>query len=74
MIGFTPPADTCSRAGCRQQATVRLEWSNPRIHRDGRTKTWLACPEHADYLEEFLRARNFPVSAAPHTPKGNVDE
>ncbi len=74
MIGFTPPADSCSRAGCSQHATVRLVWSNPRIHRDGRTKTWLACPEHASYLEEFLRARSFPVSVSPHDAKGNVDE
>lgn len=74
MIGFTPPADTCSRAGCVQQARVRLEWSNPRIHRNGRTKTWLACDEHASYLTEFLRARNFPVTVLPHTIKGTPDE
>lgn len=66
MIGFTPPSDSCSRAGCRVTATFQVVWSNPRIHKDGRTKTWLACDEHVTYLEEFLRARNFPVSVSPH--------
>jgi hypothetical protein len=29
------------------------------IHCDGRTKTWLACGEHLEYLSEFLIARSF---------------
>lgn len=39
-----------------------IEWSNPRIHRDGRRKTWLACAAHVTYLTEFLAARDFPVN------------
>lgn len=67
MIGYVPEADTCSRAGCLASATHRITWSNPRIHTDGRTKVWLACDEHVTYLEEFLRARSFPVSVTAHT-------
>lgn len=55
----------CSRAGCAAAATWTLEWSNPRIHRDGRTKTWLACAEHRPYLEDFLSSRAFPVDVRP---------
>ena len=66
MIGFTPPVDSCSRAGCSASAAYRVVWSNPKIHTDGRTKTWLACAEHVEYLSEFLRARNFPVTVSDH--------
>jgi len=51
----------CSRAGCRLPAVHAVIWSNPRIHRDGREKTWLACPEHRDFLHDYLAARGFPV-------------
>jgi hypothetical protein len=57
-------AATCSRAGCRASARWRIDWRNPRIHAGDRTKTWVACDEHRDYLREFLAARNFPVSVA----------
>ena len=60
----------CSRAGCRVPATTRLEWRNPRIHDVGRVKVWLACPEHRDYLTEFLRVRDFPVTEVALTPAG----
>ena len=60
----------CSRAGCRADAAWRIEWRNPRIHTAGRTKTWVACAEHVDYLREFLAARDFPVSVAPLAPVG----
>ncbi|WP_127475295.1 hypothetical protein [Microbacterium sulfonylureivorans] len=53
---------TCSRAGCRAPARWRIDWRNPRIHSADRTKTWVACDEHRDYLREFLAAREFPVS------------
>ena len=60
----------CSRAGCRLIATIRLEWRNPRIHDADRTKVWLACAEHRDYLTRFLRDRDFPVTEAALTLRG----
>lgn len=63
MIGSLGAAPTggCSRAGCREAATWRIDWRNPKIHSADRVKTWLACDEHVDYLREFLAARSFPV-------------
>lgn len=49
----------CSRVGCVAPATQILEWANPKIHRNGRTKKWLSCHEHHDYLKEFLATRGF---------------
>jgi hypothetical protein len=54
-------AATCSRVGCRADARWRIDWRNPRIHSADRTKTWVACDEHREYLREFLAARDFPV-------------
>jgi hypothetical protein len=54
----------CSRAQCREAATWRLDWRNPRIHTVDRVKTWLACDEHVDYLREFLAARDFPLTVS----------
>ena len=51
----------CSRAGCTEEATTRIEWRNPRIHEESRTKVWLACDAHRAYLTEFLEARAFPL-------------
>lgn len=56
-----PERHTCSRAGCRLEATAAIEWRNPRIHTGDRVKTWLACDEHVPVLHEFLLARAFPV-------------
>jgi hypothetical protein len=66
-LGSGPTVVTCSRAACTRSATWRLEWRNPRIHKEGRVKTWLACDDHVDFLREFLSARDFPltVSALP---------
>ncbi len=47
----------CSRKGCRDDATVQLLWNNPKIHTPERRKTWLACGEHADWLENYLSER-----------------
>ncbi|WP_127819686.1 hypothetical protein [Microbacterium sp. CPCC 204701] len=55
----------CSRAGCRACAQWRIDWRNPRIHSADRTKTWVACDDHRDYLRGFLEARDFPVVVAP---------
>ncbi len=59
---------TCSRAGCRAAARWRIDWRNPKIHAADRTKTWVACDEHRDYLREFLAARSFPVTVSPLAP------
>ncbi|GIT81715.1 hypothetical protein LLS1_33840 [Leifsonia sp. LS1] len=66
MIGFGEPEPlTCSRAGCRETATWRIEWRNPRIHTADRVKVWLACAEHVEFLREFLAARDFPLAVKP---------
>ncbi|MSY90369.1 MAG: hypothetical protein F2648_03205 [Actinobacteria bacterium] len=49
----------CSRAGCGTSATQLLIWANPRIHVNGRTKTWLACDEHLEFLRNYLQDRSF---------------
>lgn len=59
---------TCSRAGCRIDATATIVWRNPRLHTGGRTKEWLACDEHLDVLREFLAARAFPLEVRPLEP------
>ena len=58
-------APTCSRAGCRNAATMTVNWRNPRIHSLDRVKVWLACDEHSTYLHDYLAARDFPVVLAP---------
>jgi hypothetical protein len=63
-LGASPDHGTCSRAQCREPATWRIDWRNPRIHTGDRGKTWLACDEHVDYLRGFLEARSFPVAVA----------
>jgi hypothetical protein len=66
VIGFGEPAPlTCSRAGCGDTASWRIEWRNPRIHSADRVKVWLACGEHVEFLREFLEARDFPVRVVP---------
>ncbi|MGO2140648.1 MAG: hypothetical protein ACTH30_09545 [Leucobacter sp.] len=52
---------TCSRAGCRDEATWALRWRNPKIHTADRRKTWLACDEHREVLSAFLTDRSFPL-------------
>ena len=47
----------CSRKGCRQDAEFRLLWNNPKIHTPERRKTWLACAEHRQWLESYLKDR-----------------
>lgn len=63
-----PQRRTCSRAGCRSEATRTIRWRNPRIHGEDRSKTWLACEEHLPYLQDFLAARAFPLEVAPIDP------
>lgn len=75
MIGFdeTPERLTCSRAGCRERATSRIEWRNPKIHTADRVKVWLACDEHVDFLREFLAARDFPLRVVAADAIGETD-
>lgn len=54
-----PDGLVCSAKGCKNPATVDLQWNNPKIHDDTRRKHWLACPEHATSLQQFLSARGF---------------
>jgi hypothetical protein len=70
MTADDPTPATCSRAGCRADALWRIDWRNPKIHSADRTKTWVACDEHRDYLREFLIARSFPVAVSPLRPAG----
>lgn len=60
-----PDRHTCSRAGCRVEATTAIEWRNPRIHAGDRVKVWLACDEHVPVLRDFLAARAFPLTLKP---------
>lgn len=55
----TPQKFQCSRAKCTSAATTALHWRNPNIHKHGRSKTWLACPEHHAFLVDFLASRDF---------------
>ncbi|MFT4235261.1 MAG: hypothetical protein QM607_09725, partial [Microbacterium sp.] len=63
-LGQELDAPTCSRAGCRERAAWAIQWRNPRIHTDGRRKTWLACDEHVEFLRDFLTSRDFPVEVS----------
>ena len=56
-----PSQRRCSRAGCRSDATNKVNWRNPRIHPDTRVKEWFACVDHVDFLHDYLATRGFPV-------------
>lgn len=75
MIGGldAPVQGVCSRAECREVATWRIDWRNPRIHTGDRRKTWLACDEHVEYLSGFLQARSFPVEVVPFADSDDDD-
>lgn len=61
-----PEAAVCSRKGCRSQAEWQLLWNNPRIHTPERRKVWLACGEHRDWLEDYLKTRLLWRETIPH--------
>jgi hypothetical protein len=63
MTDAAPPR--CSRAGCSADATMTVNWRNPKIHTIDRVKVWLACDEHVEYLRDYLATRDFPVVVAP---------
>jgi len=66
MIGGDLAQATCSRAGCPEQAAWRIDWRNPKLHAEGRVKTWLACDEHVGFLRDFLAAREFPLTVSAY--------
>lgn len=72
--GSTGPAEAeCSRKGCRNRASWRLEWNNPRIHAPERRKTWLACAEHRHWLAEYLQSRGLLKDVLPlDAPEGRA--
>jgi hypothetical protein len=59
IFNLDPIKAQCSRAGCTQAATTSLIWANPSIHKEGKSKTWLSCKEHLEYLRSFLSDRSF---------------
>jgi hypothetical protein len=59
IFNLDPIQAKCSRAGCSQPAKKSLIWANPSIHKNGKSKTWLSCEEHLEYLRAFLTDRSF---------------
>ncbi len=55
----------CSAKGCRRDAAWGVLWNNPKLHTPQRRKVWLACAEHREYLEEYLRVRGFLRDVVP---------
>ena len=55
----------CSRKGCRSGASWQLLWNNPKIHTPERRKTWLACVEHLNWLEDYLQTRGLWKETLP---------
>jgi hypothetical protein len=60
-----PPSPRCSARGCRESATVALQWRNPSLHDASRRKTWHACADHEAHLADFLGRRGFLLSRDP---------
>lgn len=60
-----PEEPQCSRKSCRADAVWQIRWNNPKIHQPERRKIWLACDEHREWLEAFLRQRLFWRSTDP---------
>lgn len=68
----TTVAPVCSRKGCRAAAAWELLWNNPKIHTPERRKTWLACGEHRDWLQEYLEQRGlWRATKAFEAPAGD---
>lgn len=60
-----PATALCSRKACRAGARWQLLWNNPKIHTPERRKIWLACPEHRDWLEDYLQTRGLWKETLP---------
>nr|WP_155848548.1 hypothetical protein [Arthrobacter sp. 35W] len=75
LSGQDVPVETvCSRKGCRTAATTALLWNNPKIHTPERRKTWLACDEHAQWLEDYLRSRDLWRETRPLSEAASADD
>jgi hypothetical protein len=59
----------CSARDCRATAATELRWRNPRLHHPGRVKQWLACPDHEQFLADFLDRRGFLLERVPLAPR-----
>ncbi|MFC8409322.1 hypothetical protein [Arthrobacter sp. NPDC057259] len=70
LAGGTAAPETaiCSRKACRAGAEWRLLWNNPKIHTPDRRKTWLACGDHREWLEDYLRTRGLWKETLPLVP------
>ncbi|MGV0633575.1 hypothetical protein ABQE69_08590 [Mycolicibacillus trivialis] len=64
---MSAPQETlvCSAKGCEATAVYQVVWNNPKIHTPDRRKIWLACPEHRQYLSEYLGRRDFLREVVP---------
>ncbi|HKU04027.1 MAG TPA: hypothetical protein VJQ80_14570 [Arthrobacter sp.] len=62
----------CSRKACRSQASWQLLWNNPKIHAPERRKTWLACADHRDWLEDYLQTRGLWKETLPLEVPGDA--
>ncbi len=67
-----PEVPVCSRKACRADATTQLLWNNPKIHTAERRKIWLACTDHADWLEDYLKSRSLWKETLPLSPKDSA--
>lgn len=67
MTAPGPAEAICSRKGCRTKATTQLLWNNPKIHTPERRKIWLACDEHAAWLQDYLQGRSLWKETLPLT-------
>lgn len=54
-----PKEFICSARDCKNSAVWKITWRNPALHY-GRSKVWLACADHLDFLVGYFDARNFP--------------
>ncbi|MDG1817451.1 MAG: acetone carboxylase [Aquiluna sp.] len=59
----------CSRAGCQASASHLISWRNPKVHVEGRVKTWAACDAHREFLINYLSARDFFLKDEPFDTK-----
>ncbi|WP_315309557.1 acetone carboxylase [Rothia dentocariosa] len=65
----SPNLDICSRKGCHNEATYQILWNNPKVHTPERRKVWLACHEHVQWLENYLRERELWKQTLPFPQK-----
>lgn len=63
--GQGPEFVKCNRKGCQEQARFEVLWNNPKVHAPERLKSWAACEEHVQYLQDFLVARSFWKQTVP---------